>query len=61
MGRKTCYGEKAKPEDSMRKIYRDGKWIPVKPTLYVGKTSKICGFVNGLYIPYQHVGPVKIK
>jgi len=52
--------DKAKPEDSMRKILRAGKWVPVKPILYVGKTSKICGFVDGLYIPYKLVGPVKV-
>ena len=61
MARKKNIGEtKARPEDSMRKILRDGRWIPIKPVLYVGKTNKICGFVDGLYIPYKLVGPVKV-
>ena len=58
MGRKIRGGEKAKPEDSMRKIYKDGEWIPVKPVLYKGI---ICGCISGQYIPYRKIGPVKIK
>ena len=58
MARKNFNREtKAKPEDSMRKILRDGEWIPIKPVLYSGK---ICGFVDGLYVPYKKVGPVKV-
>lgn len=58
MARKNFNREtKAKPEDSMRKILRDNKWIPIKPVLYSGK---ICGFVDGLYVPYKKVGPVKV-
>ena len=61
MARRKNTGEiKATPEDSMRKILRDGKWIPIKPVLYIGKTNQICGFVDGLYIPYKKVGPVKV-
>jgi len=61
MARKNFNREtKAKPEDSMRKILRNNKWIPIKPVLYVGTTNKICGFVDGLYIPYKLIGPVKV-
>ena len=55
--------EKATPEDSMRKAYMDGKWVSVKPTRVIkgGKTrGQIMGVVNGKYIPYKKVGPVKI-
>ena len=55
--RKIRIEVKAKPEDSMRKILRDGEWIPIKPVLY---SSKICGFIDGLYVPYKKVGPVKV-
>ena len=55
--------EKAKPEDSMRKAYIDGRWIPIKPVKVIkgGKTrGQIVGVVNGEHIPYKKVGPVKI-
>ena len=58
--RKNIEETKAKPEDSMRKILRNNKWIPIKPVLYVDTTNKICGFVDGLYIPYKLIGPVKV-
>ena len=47
----------------MRKAYIDGKWVSVKPTRVIkgGKTrGQIMGVVNGKYIPYKKVGPVKI-
>ncbi len=58
MARKNFNREaKAKPEDSMRKIFQDNEWIPIKPVLHSGK---ICGFIDGLYVPYKKVGPVKV-
>ena len=55
--------DKATPEDSMRKAYIDGKWIPIKPTKLVrdGRTKGLMmGVVKGEYVPYKKVGPVKI-
>ena len=55
--------EKATPEASMRKAYIDGEWIPIKPVKVIkgGKTrGQMVGVVNGEYIPYKKVGPVKI-
>jgi len=55
--------EKAKPKDSMRKAYIDGKWVPIKPTMVItgGKTKgQIMGMVNGKYIPYKKIGPITI-
>ena len=53
--------EKAKPEDSMRKAYIDGKWVSIKPTRVIkgGKArGQIMGIVNGKYIPYKKIGPI---
>ena len=55
--------DKATPEDSMRKAYIDGEWIPIKPTKLVrdGKTKGVMmGVVKGKYVPYKKVGPVSI-
>ena len=41
----------------MRKIYRNGEWIPIKPVLYKGI---MCGNIDGKYIPYSKIGPVKV-
>ena len=58
MASKKIRGEdKEKPEDSMRKIYKNGEWIPIKPVLYKGI---MCGNIDGKYIPYSKIGPVKV-